>query len=53
MAPVIDGPAGFIPDHPLVLREKGLINHVPIITGLNREDGSLYTYWRESSVSLF
>ena len=46
MAPVIDGPGGFIPDHPIYLREQGLINKVPIMTGFNREDGSLYTLAR-------
>lgn len=38
--PVIDGE--FIIDNPLVLRENGNFTDVPIFSGYNREDGSLY-----------
>lgn len=43
MAPVIDGPGGFIPDFPAVLRDKEQFNKVPIMSGNTRDDGSLFT----------
>ena len=47
MAPVIDGPGGFIPENPINARANGQVNQVPLITGICREDGSLYTLTRD------
>jgi hypothetical protein len=46
MAPVIDGPGGFIPDFPAVLRDNEQFNKVPIMSGNTRDDGSLFTLFR-------
>ena len=40
--PVIDGPGNFLPDEPLRLREAGQYAEVPLMSGWNAEDGSLY-----------
>jgi carboxylesterase type B len=42
-APVVDGPGGFIPDLPLTLRENLGEDSVPLLSGINRDDGSLFT----------
>jgi len=43
-APIVDGPGGFIPKIPLVMREEmAPSSYVPIISGICRDDGSLYT----------
>ena len=43
-APVVDGPGGFIPDYPHLLRESGDFDeNINIMSGYNSEDGSLYT----------
>ena len=41
-APVIDGPGNFLPDDPLRLREAGEYSQIPLMSGWNAEDGSLY-----------
>lgn len=43
--PVIDGPGGFLPDHPLTQRENGDFSQVPLMSGYNSEDGSIYVIW--------
>ena len=40
--PVIDGPGRFLPNYPLVQRENGEFSQVPLMSGYNSEDGSLY-----------
>jgi carboxylesterase type B len=42
-APIVDGPGGFLPDYPTVIRESGNFVQGPLITGICRDDGSLYT----------
>jgi len=42
-APIIDGPGGFMPDFPLKLREELKEDSLPIISGLCKDDGSLFT----------
>jgi carboxylesterase type B len=43
-APIVDGDGGFVPDIPLKLREEAHDDsYVPIISGICRDDGSLYT----------
>jgi carboxylesterase type B len=43
-APIVDGDGGFVPDVPLKLREEAHDDsYVPIISGICRDDGSLYT----------
>lgn len=43
-APIVDGPGGFIPKIPLEIREEmPASQYVPIISGICRDDGSLYT----------
>jgi len=43
-APIVDGNGGFIPDIPAKLREEATAeSFVPIISGICRDDGSLYT----------
>lgn len=47
-APIVDGPGGFMPDIPLRLRETmSPSRYVPIISGICRDDGSLYTAFCE------
>jgi carboxylesterase type B len=42
-APIVDGPGGFIPDLPLTLRENLGADSVPLLSGINKDDGSLFT----------
>ena len=42
MAPVVDGPGGFMPQKPVFQRMDGDVMQGPIIAGINREDGSLF-----------
>jgi carboxylesterase type B len=42
-APIMDGPGGFFPDYPDAIRESGNFTQGPLITGICRDDGSLYT----------
>lgn len=42
-APIVDGPGGFLPDYPSNLREAGNFVKGPLMTGICRDDGSLYT----------
>jgi hypothetical protein len=42
-APIVDGPGGFLPEEPQVIRESGNYNQGNIITGICRDDGALYT----------
>jgi carboxylesterase type B len=42
-APIVDGPGGFMPERPSKLREELKENSVPIIGGICRDDGSLFT----------
>lgn len=39
---MIDGPGGFLPDDPLTLRANDEFSKVPLMSGYNAEDGSLY-----------
>ena len=47
MAPVVDGPGGFLPDTPAELRKSGDIMNGPLISGSNKEDGSLFVTFCE------
>lgn len=40
--PVIDGPGGMIPKAPLESWEKDEFRHVPILTGFNTDEGTLF-----------
>ena len=42
MAPVMDGPGGFLPQMPYDLRAAGEHITGPIISGINQEDGSVF-----------
>lgn len=43
-APIVDGPGGFIPEMPLDMKlAQSAASTVPIISGICRDDGSLYT----------
>ncbi len=42
MAPVVDGPGGLLPEMPTPLREAGNFNHNPMLSGITKDDGSLY-----------
>ena len=42
-APIVDGPGGFLPDSPKNIRESGEFVQGPLITGICRDDASLYT----------
>jgi carboxylesterase type B len=42
-APVVDGPGGFVPDSPIKLRNELKENSVPLMSGICKDDGSLYT----------
>jgi len=44
-APIVDGPGGFMPDHPNTLREALGEKSVPVIAGHCKDDGSLYTIY--------
>jgi len=44
-APIVDGPGGFLPEHPMKLREELGENSVPVIAGHCSDDGSLYTIY--------
>ena len=39
---MVDGPGNFLPDDPLVLRSRDEYAQVPLMSGWNAEDGSLY-----------
>ena len=41
-APVIDGEGNFMPEDPLTQRAKGEFSPVPLLSGWNSEDGSVY-----------
>ncbi len=41
MVPVVDGPGGFLPAMPGDIRESGEFFKGPIITGFNRNEGTL------------
>jgi len=42
--PVVDGPGGFIPDMPYLLRERGEFNQdIKLMSGFLSDDGSFYT----------
>jgi len=43
MAPVVDGSGGVIPDLPKVIRESGDYEALPMMSGICKDDGSLYT----------
>ncbi len=47
MAPVVDGPGGILPEMPLDLREAGNFNHNPMLSGITKDDGSLYVIVRK------
>jgi len=42
-APIVDGPGGFIPDLPTTLRENLGADTVPLMSGICRDDGALFT----------
>ena len=42
MAPVVDGPGGFLPQEPHELRASGDVLSGPIMSGICREDGSIF-----------
>ena len=42
MAPVVDGPSGFLPKIPKELRADGDIMRGPILAGINQDDGALF-----------
>jgi carboxylesterase type B len=42
-APIVDGPGGFIPKRPKDIKEELGSATVPLISGICRDDGSLYT----------
>ena len=42
MAPVVDGPGGFLPEMPEEIRKNGNHNKVPEMIGANTEDGYLF-----------
>lgn len=47
-APIVDGSGGFIPKLPLTLREEmPASQYVPIIGGICRDDGSVFTLGRK------
>ena len=52
MAPVVDGPGGFLPEMPQKLRESGNFMKGPIISGFLKDDGSFYTIGCESATKL-
>ncbi len=52
MAPVVDGPDGFLPDSPHRLRKSGRFNPVPMLIGITRNEGTLFATNCESSVQL-
>lgn len=39
----MDGPGGFVPDLPLTLRQNLGEDSVPLLAGICKDDGSLYT----------
>lgn len=41
-APVVDGPDGFLPAHPIEMRQNESFAKVPMMEGITREDGFLY-----------
>ena len=44
MAPVVDGEGGFLPQEPHDLRASGDVLEGPIMSGICREDGSLFSF---------
>ena len=42
MAPVVDGPDGFMPQKPAQQRLDGEVMQGSIMAGINKEDGSLF-----------
>jgi len=44
-APIVDGPGGFLPEHPYKLRQELGEDSVPVIAGHCSDDGSLYTIY--------
>ncbi len=42
MAPVVDGPGGFLPDTPYNLRQSGQFRPVPLLTGITQNEGGLF-----------
>lgn len=42
MAPVVDGPGGFLPDTPYNLRQNGQFEPVPLLTGITRNGGAMF-----------
>ena len=39
-SPVVDGPGGFLPEHPRILRQKGQFAKVKYMSGLVRDSGA-------------
>lgn len=38
--PVVDGPDGYLPYKPRIIREEGDFMDIPIMAGLNKEEGA-------------
>lgn len=41
-APALDGPTGLIPDHPSRLYDEGRFAKIPVLSGLNLDEGLFY-----------
>ncbi|KAJ8688981.1 hypothetical protein PTI98_013051 [Pleurotus ostreatus] len=41
-APALDGPTGLIPDHPSRLYEEGRFAKIPVLSGLNLDEGTMF-----------
>ena len=48
-APVVDGPDGLLPSDPWTLREQGKFKKLPLLSGITKDDGSLYTVSSKST----